>query len=263
MWKEGWRNLHDSTVPAVSVKLTLDDTGDPVTVRRTWYGEKVHEARSTVERADGTEQKLEESIDASMLTLYRPFLPYSELGSMVDGTLSALHNTLAKFIGLGPLGDIDDRLAARMKGCKDVENRPRELKTAAIDARPGLDDQRAVEAARALGGRTPDAAAVHALLDRDAVTGAGADVRLRALATLTGPDQQEVAGALARLREAAAAAEDVRHSDAEDALRLAGGAACKPPSNTATAPRTPTAPSAAPRTAWTGPGRTARGRRSS
>ncbi|MER7696828.1 AAA family ATPase [Streptomyces sp. NPDC096095] len=222
VWKEGWRNLHDSAVPAVSVRLTLDDTGDPVTVRRTWYGEKVHEAHTTVERADGTEQKLEESIDASMLSLYRPFLPYSELGSMVDGTLSALHNTLARFIGLGQLGDIDDRLAARIKACKDIESRPRDLKTAAIEALAGLDDQRGVEAARALGGRTADVAAVRALLDRDAVTDAGVDVRLRALATLSGPDEQEVAGALARLREAAAAAEDARHSNAEDARRLAG-----------------------------------------
>ncbi|MFJ4687104.1 AAA family ATPase [Streptomyces sp. NPDC088789] len=222
VWKEGWRNLHDSTVPTVSVRLTLDDTRDPVTVRRTWYGAKVDEARTTVERADGTQQKLEESIDASTLSLYRPFLPYSELGSMVDGTLSALHNTLARFIGLGQLGDIDDRLAARIKECKDVEKRPGALKAAAVDALTGLDDQRAVEAARALGGRTPDADAVRALLDRDAVTDSGADVRLRVLATLTGPDQQEVAGALARLREAAAAAEDVRHSDAEDARRLAG-----------------------------------------
>lgn len=222
VWKEGWRNLHDSTVPAVSVRLTLDDTGDPVTVRRTWYGAKVDEARTTVERADGTEQKLEESVDASMLSLYRPFLPYSELGSMVDGTLSALHNTLARFIGLGQLGDMDDLLAARIKACKDIESRPGGLKSAAIEVLAGLDDQRAVEAARALGGRTADVAAVRALLDQDAVTDAGMDVRLRALATLSGPDEQEVAGALARLREAAAAAEDVRHSNAEDARRLAG-----------------------------------------
>ncbi|WP_381795499.1 AAA family ATPase [Streptomyces niveus] len=222
VWKEGWRNLHDSTVPAVSVRLTLDDTGDPVTVRRTWYGAKVDEARTTVERADGTEQKLEESVDASTLSLYRPFLPYSELGSMVDGTLSALHNTLARFIGLGQLGDMDDLLAARIKACKDIESRPGGLKAAAVEVLTGLDDQRAVEAARALGGRTADVAAVRALLDQDAVTDAGVDVRLRALATLSGPDEQEVAGALARLREAAAAAEDVRHSNAEDARRLAG-----------------------------------------
>ncbi|MFF3613100.1 AAA family ATPase [Streptomyces sp. NPDC002580] len=222
VWKEGWRNLHGSAVPTVAVRLTLDETGDPVTVRRTWYGAKVDEARTTVERADGTEQKLDESIDASMLSLYRPFLPYSELGSMVDGTLSDLHNKIARFIGLGQLGEIDDRLAARIKACKDTESRPRDLRTAAIEALAGLDDQRATEAARALGGRTADVGAVRALLDRDAVTDGGVDVRLQALATLSGPDEQEVAGALARLREAVAAAEDARHSDAEDARRLVG-----------------------------------------
>ncbi|WP_405796197.1 AAA family ATPase [Streptomyces sp. NBC_01506] len=221
VWKEGWRNLHESTEPRVSVRLTLDDTGDPVTVRRTWYGEKVHEAHTTVVREDGTEQKLEECVDASMLTLYRPFLPYSELGSMVDGTLSDLHNKIAKFIGLGQLGEIDDRLAARLKECKDVGSRPLALKVAAVEALTGLDDQRAVEAARALGGRTPDVAAVRALLAPDVVMEAGADARLRALTTLSGPDESEVAGALVRLREATAAVEDVRHSNAEDARRLA------------------------------------------
>ncbi|MFF7359956.1 AAA family ATPase [Streptomyces sp. NPDC008125] len=222
VWKEGWRNLHSPAVSSVSAELTLDDVGAPVTVRRTWYGEKVHEAHTKVIRADGTEQKLEEIVDASVLSLYRPFLPYSELGSMVDGTLSSLHNTLARFVGLGQLGEIDDRLAARVKACTDIEKRPRDLRTAAVEALTGLDDQRAVEAARALGGRTADPGAVRALLDRDAVTDAGTDVRLRALASLTGPDERELAGALARLREAAAAAEDARHSDAEDSRRLAG-----------------------------------------
>ncbi|MEU7044718.1 AAA family ATPase [Streptomyces varsoviensis] len=222
VWKEGWRNLHDSEVPTVAARLTLDDTGEPVTVCRTWYGGKVDEARTTVQRADGTEQKIEECIDASMLSLYRPFLPYSELGSMVDGTLSALHNTLARFIGLGQLGDIDDALAGLIKDCKNVESRPRDLKNAATDALYGVDDQRAVEAARALDGRVADVDAVRALLDQDAVTDTSVDARLRALAALSGPDDQEVAGALERLREAAAAAEDVRHSNAEDARRLAG-----------------------------------------
>ncbi|MGW6309520.1 AAA family ATPase [Streptomyces niveus] len=221
VWKEGWRNLHESTEPQVSVKLTLDDTGAPVTVRRTWWGEKVHEARTTVVRADGTEQKLEECVDASMLTLYRPFLPYSELGSMVDGTLSDLHNKIAKFIGLGQLGEVDDRLAARVKEQKDMEARPRDLKTRAVEALAGLDDQRAVEAARALGARTPDIGAVRSLLDRDAVADVGADARLRELSALSGPEEREVAGALARLREAVAAVEDVRHSNTEDARRLA------------------------------------------
>ncbi|MEU2465577.1 MULTISPECIES: AAA family ATPase [Streptomyces] len=222
VWKEGWRNLHASSVPQVSLKVTLDDISAPVTVRRTWYGEKVHEASTTVLRADGAEQKLDECVDASMLSLYRPFLPYSELGSMVDGTLSDLHNKIAKFIGLGQLGEIDDRLAARVKECKGVEVRPRDLRSAAAEALSGLDDQRAVEATRALGARTPDIDAVRALLDRDAVTDGSADSRLRALATLSGPDEEEVAGALARLREAVAAVEDVRHSNAEEARRLAG-----------------------------------------
>lgn len=220
-WRKGWRNLHEATTPQVSVSLTLDDAAEPVTVRRTWHGEKVEDARTTVVREDGTELKLDECVNASMLDVYRPFLPYSELGSMVDGTMSDLYRKISTFIGLGQLAGMDIRLAAHVKEYEEIEARPRPLRTAAVEALNGLDDRRAVDAMRALGGRTPDIGAVRDLLDRDAVAGQGDAARLRALASLAGPDEAEVAGALARLREAIAGFEDVRHSNAEDARHLA------------------------------------------
>ncbi|MEV7911257.1 ATP-binding protein [Streptomyces griseus] len=220
-WRDGWRNLHETTAPQVAVSLTLDDAAEPVTVRRTWYGEKVENARTTVVREDGTELKLDECVNAAMLDVYRPFLPYSELGSMVDGTMSDLHRKISTFIGLGQLAEMDARLAARVKKCKEVEARPGPLKSAAAQALEGLDDRRAVDAMRALGGRAPDIDAVRRLLDQDAIADQGDAARLRVLAALTGPDEEEVAGALTRLREAIAAFEDVRHSNAEDARHLA------------------------------------------
>ncbi|MFD3412099.1 AAA family ATPase [Streptomyces cyaneofuscatus] len=222
VWREGWRNLHEATAPQVAVSLTLGDDAEPVTVRRTWYGEKVEDARTTVVREDGTELKLDECVNASMLDVYRPFLPYSELGSMVDGTMSDLYRKISTFIGLGQLAEMDAKLAAQVKECKETEARPDPLRALAVEALDGLDDRRAVDAMRALGGRAPDVDAVRDLLDRDAVADQGDAARLRALASLAGPDEAEVTGALARLREATAAFEDVRHSDAEDAHRLAG-----------------------------------------
>ncbi|MGW9301691.1 AAA family ATPase [Streptomyces cyaneofuscatus] len=220
-WRDGWRNLHETSAPQVAVSLTLDDAAEPVTVRRTWYGEKVGDARTTVVREDGAELKLDECVNASMLDVYRPFLPYSELGSMVDGTMSDLHRKISTFIGLGQLAEMDMRLAAQVKECKEIEARPGPLKTAAVQALEGLDDRRAVDAMRALGGRAPDIDVVRRLLDQDAPGGQDEGARLRALAALTGPDEEEVAGALTRLREAIAAFEDVRRSNAEDARHLA------------------------------------------
>ncbi|MFW6721970.1 AAA family ATPase [Streptomyces sp. MAR4 CNY-716] len=221
VWRQGWRNLHESAAPRISVAVTLGGSAAPVTVHRTWYGGEVKAARTAVVRADGTEMKLEECFAPSMLDLYRPFLPYSELGSMVDGPLSELYRKISTFIGLGLLSEMDARLAARLKEHKDVEALPGPLRTAAVEVLTGLDDPRADVARQALDGRTPDVAAVRALLDRDAVPDKGENDRLRGLAALSGPDEAEVRGALARLREAAAAVEDVRHSDAEDARRLA------------------------------------------
>src|SRR5690606_2100812 len=49
-WKQGWRNLHSPDVtPEVSVELSFGDGREPVTVRRTWYGSKVEDARTHVE----------------------------------------------------------------------------------------------------------------------------------------------------------------------------------------------------------------------
>ncbi|WP_405394568.1 AAA family ATPase [Streptomyces gougerotii] len=221
VWRRGWCNLHEATAPQVAVSLTLDDSAEPVTVRRTWYGAEVEEARTTVIGEDGTELKLDECVNADMLDVYRPFLPYSELGSMVDGTMSDLYRKISTFIGLGRLGEMDVRLADRINGWKDIEERPSPLMTAAVEALTGLNDRRAVDAMAALGGRVPDVDAVRSLLDQDAVADQGDAARLRARSSLTGPDEPEVAGALARLREAIAASEDVRHSDAEHARRLA------------------------------------------
>ena len=261
VWKEGWRNLHDSTVPTVSVRLTLDDTGDPVTVRRTWYGAKVDEARTTVEWADGTEQKLEESIDASTLSLYRPFLPYSELGSMVDGTLSALHNTLARFVGLGQLGDIDDLLAARVKACKDVENRPRALKTAA--PKPLPDSTTSVPSK--LLGHSADVPPMRPL-SAPCSTATWSPPPVRTSDSGHSPPCPALTSrrSPARWRGCGRRLPQPRTYGTLTPRTRGGSPGCwRVPSNTVAAPRTPTAPSAAPRTVWTRPGRTARGRRSS
>ena len=105
VWKEGWRNLHERSTPEVSVALSLDDDGIPATARRTWHGEGLEDARTVVERSDACGAELPDLLDTGKLALYRPFLPYSELGAMINGSQAVLYDALAQILGLEELAD--------------------------------------------------------------------------------------------------------------------------------------------------------------
>ena len=221
-WKQGWRNLHSPDVsPEVSVELGVGEYGEPVTVRRTWYGAKVDDARTHAEGADGSERKPDEVVDAEALRLARPFLPYSELGSMINGTLSDLHDAFFKLLGLELLAELDGRVKDAASECEQAGKFEKERTEQLLGELAALDDPRARDAVEALSGPRPDTGRVRALLASRSPAAEPELARLRRQAGLTGPDPQEVSGAVARLREAAARAEDARHGSAENARRLA------------------------------------------
>ncbi|MEV5811337.1 AAA family ATPase [Streptomyces mutabilis] len=222
-WQKGWRNLHSSDVtPEVGVELAVGEPCERVIVRRTWHGAKVDDARTEVRGVDGSERKLEEVLNAEALDLARPFLPYSELGSMINGTLGNLHDAFFKLLGLELLAEFDGRVMAAASECEKAVKRAESLTGQLLEELAPLDDSRAREAAQALSGAKPDLGRVRALLE-SRVPAAEAELgKLRQYASLAGPDLREVRGAVARLRGAAAAAEEARYGSAEEARRLAG-----------------------------------------
>ncbi|MFH9569610.1 AAA family ATPase [Streptomyces sp. NPDC017230] len=221
-WQKGWRNLHSPDVtPEVGVELAVGERGETVTVRQTWHGNKLDEARVRAEAADGSERKPAEVVDAEALDLARPFLPYSELGSMINGTLGSLHDAFFKLLGLELLAEFDGRVKAAASECDKTIKHADSLTAPLRDELTALDDPRAREAAQALSGARPDLGRVRALLERRTPAAEAELNRLRQHASLAGPDLREVGGAVARLRAAAAAAEEARYGDAEEARRLA------------------------------------------
>ncbi|WP_097224042.1 AAA family ATPase [Streptomyces sp. OV198] len=222
-WQGGWRNLHtpDGVTPEVSVELSVGERCEPVTVRRTWHGTKVDEARTRVVGHDGAERKLGEVIDSGALDLARPFLPYSELGSMINGTLGGLHDAFFKLLGLELLAEFDDRVKNVDTECGQAIKQREALTAKLLTELSALDDPRAREAAQALSGTKLDLARVRSLLENRSPAADGELVRLRQYAGLAGPDLRETVGALARLRDAATTAEDAQSGSAEDARRLA------------------------------------------
>ncbi|WP_031476471.1 AAA family ATPase [Streptomyces bicolor] len=221
-WQKGWRNLHSPDVtPEVCVELAVGDRGEAVTVRRTWHGLKVDEARTKVEGPDGSERKLEEVVDAEALDLARPFLPYSELGSMINGTLGGLHDAFFKLLGLELLAEFDGRVKDTASECEQAIKHADALTAQLLDALGTLDDPRSREATQALSGAKRDLGRVRALLGSRTPAAEAELAQLRQHASLAGPDLAEVGGAVGRLREAAASAEEARYGSAEEARRLA------------------------------------------
>ncbi|WP_030598580.1 AAA family ATPase [Streptomyces fulvoviolaceus] len=225
VWKKGWRNLHEHSSPEVAVKLCFDAGSDgskePVTVRRVWHGEGLEESRTVVEQAGKpTGEDLHDVIDAEQLSLYRPFLPYAQLGAVINGPLTTLHDEISRIIGLELLSDTDTAARARAKTLTETENAAKALTATVIKELSEVDDPRAAEAVAALSGRSPDLDVVRALLKGHSVADETHLSRLRRLATMESPDHQTVTKAVARLRSAAAVADDARHGSAGDARQL-------------------------------------------
>lgn len=221
-WQKGWRNLHSPDVtPEVCVELSVGEEAEAVTVRRTWHGTELDEARTRVEAQDGSERKLEEVLDGGALELARPFLPYSELGSMINGTLGNLHDAFFRLLGLELLAEFDARVKDAVSEYDKAAKAGKALTAKLLDHLSESDDPKAREAASALSGTTPDLERVRALLESRSPAAEAELSRLRLYASLVGPDLREVDGAVARLREAAADAEEARYGSTEDSRRLA------------------------------------------
>ncbi|WP_224228377.1 MULTISPECIES: AAA family ATPase [Streptomyces] len=221
-WQKGWRNLHSPDVmPEVGVELAVGERGETVTLRRTWRSNKLDEARTEAEASDGSERKPAEIVDPEALDLARPFLPYSELGSMINGTLGGLHDAFFKLLGLELLAEFDGRVKAAASECDKAIKHADSLTAPLLDELTSLDDPRAREAAQALTGARPELGRVRALLESRTPAAEAELNQLRQRASLAGPDLREVGGAVSRLRAAATAAEEARYSSAEEARRLA------------------------------------------
>ncbi|WP_240508939.1 AAA family ATPase [Streptomyces agglomeratus] len=227
VWKKGWRNLHEHSAPEVAVELGFDAGSDgegakePVTVRRIWYGEGLEESRTVVEEAgQATGEAAHEVIDSEQLSLYRPFLPYTQLGAVINGPLTTLHDEISRILGLELLSDTDAAARARAKTLTDTENAAKALTATVIQELSEVDDPRAKEAITALSGRSPDLDTVRALLRGHGAADEAHLARLRRLADLERADQPLVAKAVTRLRSAAATADDARRGSAEDARQL-------------------------------------------
>ncbi|MEV0895622.1 AAA family ATPase [Actinoplanes sp. NPDC049802] len=155
VFREGWRNLHHDGDTEISVRMRLGDDSPPVTIRRSWERTATDPADALVTTTVGTARRPAGEVPAWLgrMSLYRPFLSARDLERVITAKPSELYDALAPILGLAPLAAADAALQARRR---EREERVRAVRAGFAELREllaGVDDDRARQALKALGGR--------------------------------------------------------------------------------------------------------------
>jgi recombinational DNA repair ATPase RecF len=230
VWKEGWRNLHTPKrePSAIAVRLTEDGAPGITTVTRDWAPGAVlgsaneHVRTGDPDRPGGTELSLADKGWARPLELYRPFLSYSELGALVSGRPSSMHDAMQAILGLDLLTSVEKKLTEERR-CAEADAKAARNELPALLAKLAAHpDERARLAENAIGGRTRDLAALDALIVAGDTAGDGLASLLKEVAAITLPAAGSVSAGVDRLAAARAAVAALAGTRAADARRLAG-----------------------------------------
>lgn len=223
VWKEGWRNLHvPDVVPSVGVELVVDGQAGVTTVVRSWVGEDVDVSTGWCQRRGRPREALAVLDWADALRSFRPFLSYAELGSMLVGRQSELHDALFSILGLEAVASTQQRLKEAHKRLDD-----RAKATAAEQKRlaaqvTDVDDDRARATAAALKPRRPDLGVLQNIL-RAAPKAQDDLAPLRAWAAFRAPDPdsaEAVADDLAHAEGRCAAVQGTASGQAREVVSL-------------------------------------------
>jgi hypothetical protein len=156
------------------------------------------------------------------LELYRPFLSYAELGALVSGKPTSMHDAMQAILGLDLL-TATERTLTEARRTADGESKAAKQELPALLAKLAAHpDDRARLAQQALERKPWDLATLQALAVGD---GAAIDERvglLRQITAITLPAAQDVSAAVTRLSAAQAAVAALAGTRAADARRLAG-----------------------------------------
>ncbi|WP_171050320.1 AAA family ATPase [Nocardia cyriacigeorgica] len=219
-WRDRWRNLHHPTA-RVSVGLVEEDN-EPVVVTLDWSDDEIDVDQHTTrtQRRGGKQQLGRADLGwEAPLQRFRPILSYDELGAMLNGTPSDLHDAISRVLGVEQLTEVINRIALRHKNLKAPGDDLAKRRRALADAVAQLDDERAAAVAPLLKRTTPDLSRLRGLLHETETGASGPTPLLRDLANLPSPATPDDAVALAtRLRESSAELAELVDVDSERKL---------------------------------------------
>jgi recombinational DNA repair ATPase RecF len=222
VWRKGWRNLHAPAKAFIGVDLVTAGASGVTRIARRWAdGDELDGGRWTRQQSGGERANFDGAAWREDMVTYRPFLSYSELGALIDGKPTELHDAMHNLLGLGRLTVAKDGLRLARKKLTDdakaVSDTRKELRADLAH----VDDPRAARAAALLASTRPDLPAVAEL-----VAGAPNDpsggAALIALTALEAPDTETVHATTARLRRAADQADELATAETRSSDRVAG-----------------------------------------
>jgi len=225
VWVQGWRNLHHADRAAIKAELLVEQKGT-LTVSREWKaGEDLPKAAPVLRIKAGTAQPLNSLGWEEPLAKFRPFLSYNELGSLLDEGPAKLYDALSSVLGLEDLLGIQNLLAKvrkeRHAQIDEAKRRAAELRDRIARFDEAGVDRRLAQASLLLEGPPWDLETIRRLVD-DAGEDDTRDIEiLKKIAALGLPDENAVAAAVARLRSAQRALDEMAGTDVQRASDLA------------------------------------------
>jgi DNA repair exonuclease SbcCD ATPase subunit len=166
VFREGWRNLHDSANCTIEVTVRADGAAAPTRISRTWQPEHTEPSQAESRVLTGGIQYRDtgELGWAQPLQTYRPFLTANDVGRLISTTPSGLFDALAPILGIEPITEADRRLTQARKLIDDRVKAVKASRLAFRDQLGGVDDDRAQAAAAILAKAQPDLDALEAVL---------------------------------------------------------------------------------------------------
>jgi recombinational DNA repair ATPase RecF len=226
IWKEGWRNLHQSHPAAIEAEMLLEGQGS-AKVSCAWDDGAALEAQKVFVQPKGKPKTSLEAIGwKNALVSYRPFLSYNELGSMLDEGPSKLYDALSLVLGLEELVNAQAALAKSridrqqaLDGADQDRDSLVELLKALLEKEA---DDRATTCLDALTSKSWGLEAVTVVVAAGSVPPADHDISVltRALALDPG-DPERVSSIVVALRDADQKLKAVTGGDAEASRQLA------------------------------------------
>lgn len=224
VWKDSWRCLHRPQPCTVRGEFAVEGLGLVVIERRWENDAELDDSTAWYQAKGGARQPYEQLGWGTAIRTHRPLLPYAELGALFEKP-SEMHDALAEVLGLGEFDAIQKTLQAARKARETAAAQSHAALGSLLPRLQALatssGDARAMAAVAAVGGKKPK---LEALAEVLAQGGAGVeDQAVAALrqAQVPAPTRERVCEVAGELREAAAAVEQSRTTDAGRARALA------------------------------------------
>ena len=214
MWKDGWRNLHQTHDALIEAELTIEGDRGRAVVSRQWPADAgLDDAETIVQRHGQKKTKLAALGWERPLALYRPFLSYNEMGAMFDDGPTVFYDRLSAMLGLEDLVAGQKALQQeRLTRTKAIDASDAALK-ALVPQLATLDDDRVRALVVVLQAKKRDHVALEKLLAGKSEAGDDAAAgALRRLIALEAPKTEDVDEVVAAARQAKGAREPEQSS---------------------------------------------------